>query len=234
MGSGAADPGGGVPATGVAGRTTAGAAGAVAGAAVGRAGCQAEQPAQIEATHRSIESGIASRVRVMPEPPLAAQSPGDRPPSDMTQVITRRGHGGAPVYAAAMAAHREDPGVGPIAGLLGIRRASMGEGRSTFALAVRPEHMNPHGSVHGGVVYTLVDFAMGAALTSLLEPGERCATLEVKINYLAPTLAGELRAEASVVSRSRRVAVMEARVYGEGEQLTALATGSFYVQTRTG
>lgn len=51
---------------------------------------------------------------------------------------------------------------------------------------------------------------------------------------LAPTLAGELRAEASVVSRSRRVAVMEARVYGEGEQLTALATGSFYVQTRTG
>jgi acyl-coenzyme A thioesterase PaaI-like protein len=39
--------------------------------------------------------------------------------------------------------------------------------------------------VHGGVVGTLVDFAMGGALTSLLGPGERCATLEVKINYLA-------------------------------------------------
>lgn len=140
----------------------------------------------------------------------------------------------APVYAAPVAAPREDPGTGPIAGLLGIRRTTMGGGRSTFALTVRPEHMNPHGVVHGGVVYTLVDFAMGGALTSLLEPGERCATLEVKINYLAPALSGELRAEASVVSRSRRVAVLEARVYGDGAQLTALATGSFYVRTRAG
>jgi acyl-CoA thioesterase len=129
---------------------------------------------------------------------------------------------------------REDPGVGPIAGLLGIRRTSMASGRSTFALTIRPEHMNPHGVVHGGVVYTLVDFAMGGALTSTLEPGERCATLEVKINYLAPALAGDLRAEACVVSRSRRVGVLEARVHGDGERLLALATGSFYIQRRNG
>ena len=137
-----------------------------------------------------------------------------------------------PVYAAAVGEPREDPGVGPIAALLGIRRASMGDGRSVFELTIRPEHMNPHGVVHGGVVYTLVDFAMGGALTSLLEPGEGCATLEVKINYLAPALAGDVRAEACVVSRSRRVAVMEARAYGEAQRLIALATGSFYIQTR--
>jgi acyl-CoA thioesterase len=123
-----------------------------------------------------------------------------------------------------------DPGVGPIAALLGIRRLTMAGGRSDFELIVRPEHMNPHGVVHGGVVYTLVDFAMGGALTSVLEVGERCATLEVKINYLAPVLSGNVRAEALVVSRSRRVAVMEARVYGDGRALLALATGSFYVQ----
>jgi acyl-coenzyme A thioesterase PaaI-like protein len=35
-------------------------------------------------------------------------------------------------------------------------------------------------------VYSLVDYAMGGALTSRLAPGERCATLEIKINYLAP------------------------------------------------
>jgi acyl-CoA thioesterase len=134
-------------------------------------------------------------------------------------------------YAAAVEAPRVDPGVGPIATLLGIRRASMEKGRSEFELTIRPEHMNPNGVVHGGVVYTLVDFAMGGALTSLLEPGERCATLEVKINYLAPALSGDIRAEACVVSRSRRVAVMEARVYGEAQRLLALATGSFYVQT---
>lgn len=125
-----------------------------------------------------------------------------------------------------------DPGVGPIAALLGIRRESMETGRSAFELTIRPEHLNPHGVVHGGLVYTLVDFAMGGALTSLLEPGERCATLEVKINYLGPALSGDLRAEACIVSRSRRVAVMEARVYGKARRLLALATGSFYVQSR--
>lgn len=107
----------------------------------------------------------------------------------------------------------------------------MADGRSTFELTVRPEHMNPHGIVHGGVVYTLVDFAMGGALTSVLEPGERCATVEVKINYLAPAVSGDLRAEACLVSRSRRLAVLEARVYAEA-RLLALATGSFYVQSR--
>jgi acyl-CoA thioesterase len=110
----------------------------------------------------------------------------------------------------------------------------MADGRSVFELAIRPDHMNPHGVVHGGVVYTLVDFAMGGALTSLLDLGERCATLEVKINYVAAAVSGDLRAEARVVSRSRRVAVMEARVYGEADQLIALATGSFYVQTAAG
>jgi acyl-CoA thioesterase len=108
----------------------------------------------------------------------------------------------------------------------------MAGGRSTFELTVRPEHLNPHGVVHGGIVYTLVDFAMGGALTSLLEPGERCATLEVKINYLAPAISGSLRAEACVVSRSPRIGVLEARVYGEASLLIALATGSFYIQSR--
>lgn len=107
----------------------------------------------------------------------------------------------------------------------------MSDGRSAFELTIRPEHMNPHGVVHGGVVYTLADFAMGGALTSVLEPGERCATLEVKINYLAPAVSGEIRAEACVVSRTRRVAVMEARVFGEAQRMIALATGSFYIQT---
>lgn len=91
--------------------------------------------------------------------------------------------------------------------------------------------MNPHGVVHGGVVYSLVDYAMGGALTSRLDPGERCATLEVKINYLAPISGGTLRAEARVVERTKRIGVLEARVHTDGGRLVALATGSFYIQS---
>ena len=125
---------------------------------------------------------------------------------------------------------RKDWGVGPLARLLGIRRKSMAKGRCCFTLRVRREHMNPHGVVHGGVVYSLVDYAMGGALTSRLEPGERCATLEVKINYLAPVSEGTLRAEARVVERTKRIGVLEGRVHDHRDQLVALATGSFYIQ----
>jgi acyl-CoA thioesterase len=131
----------------------------------------------------------------------------------------------------AGSADREDPGVGPFADLLGLRRATMEAGRCRFEATVRPEHMNPHGVVHGGVVYALVDYAMGGAATSSLGPGERCATLEIKINYLAPVSDGRIAAEAWVVARTARVAVLEARVRADGDRLVALATGSFYIQT---
>ncbi len=125
-----------------------------------------------------------------------------------------------------------DPGIGPLAALLGIRRRSVGDGRACFELTVTADQMNPYGVVHGGVIYTLVDYAMGGAMVSHLRPGERCATLEVKINYLAPVTAGEVSAEAVLVERTRRVGVLEARVHAGGQRLVALATGSFYITAR--
>ncbi len=133
--------------------------------------------------------------------------------------------------ARAGMATSEDPGVGPFADLLGLRRSTMEDGQCHFEVTVRPEHMNPHGVVHGGVVYTLVDYAMGGAVTSRLQPGERCATLEIKINYLAPVSEGRLAAAAWVVARTARIAVLEARVQAGVDRLVALATGSFYIQT---
>ena len=129
-----------------------------------------------------------------------------------------------------MTEERRDPGVGPFADLLGVHRASMADGRSRFELTLRPEHLNPHGVAHGAVAYTLIDYAMGGALTSRLQPGERCATLEIKINYLAAVSEGRLAAEAWVVERTARIGVLEAKVWADGDRLIALATGSFYIQ----
>ncbi len=120
------------------------------------------------------------------------------------------------------------PGPGAFVGLLGLRPVSMGDGQAVFALTVGPAHLNPYGVVHGGAIYALADTAMGGAVVSTLDPGQRCATLEVKINYLAAVGAGELRCRARVVGRTRRIALLEARVEA-GDRLIALATGSFYI-----
>lgn len=126
------------------------------------------------------------------------------------------------------------PAPGPLARLLGIEQEVLDHGRATFRLAVTSDHMNPYGIVHGGVVYSMVDYAMGAALTSELGRGERCATLEMKINYLASVSEGELRAEAHVVDRTKRIGVIEARVLANGKQLVAVATGTFYIKSARG
>ncbi len=127
-----------------------------------------------------------------------------------------------------------DPGVGPLAAVLGIRRVSMANGRATFALTVRDAHMNPHGVVHGGVVYTLVDYAMGGAVTSGLAAGETCATIEVQINYLAAATGGDIVAEAGVLGRAPRVAVLEARVRDDTGRLLAVATGTYVIHAAAG
>lgn len=129
---------------------------------------------------------------------------------------------------------RNHPAPGPLARLLGIEQETLAAGRASFRLVVTADHMNPYGIVHGGVLYSMVDYAMGAALTSELERGEQCATLEMKINYLAPVSGGELRAEAQVVNRTKRIGVIEARVFADGKRLVAVATGTFYIKTARG
>ncbi|HEY8492031.1 MAG TPA: PaaI family thioesterase, partial [Dehalococcoidia bacterium] len=87
----------------------------------------------------------------------------------------------------------------------------------------------PHGVLHGGVLFSAMDTAMGGALTSVLEAGERCATMEAKVNYLAPVVSDSLSVEAHVLHRGRRTAVLESRATAADGRLAALALGTFTV-----
>jgi uncharacterized protein (TIGR00369 family) len=53
----------------------------------------------------------------------------------------------------------------------------------------------------------------------------------VKIQYVRPVDQGSVRAEAHVVTRTRRIGVLEARVHGSEDRLVALATGTFFIQS---
>ena len=119
----------------------------------------------------------------------------------------------------------------PFAELLGIRAKSVGDGRARFELAVEAKHLNPNGTLHGGVVYSLADSAMGAALFGQLGPGEMCVTLEIKMQYLTVVRGGTLAVEAAVINKTKRIGVLEAKVFGEGDEMVALATGTFYIQS---
>jgi acyl-CoA thioesterase len=120
----------------------------------------------------------------------------------------------------------------PFAELLGFEVAERGDGTCRVVMDVDERHMNPHGLVHGAVLYALADTGMGGALSSVLDEGELCSTIEIKINYLRPWRSGTLRSDTRLVSRGRSTATLQSEVFdGENRQL-ALATGTFAILSR--
>jgi acyl-CoA thioesterase len=127
--------------------------------------------------------------------------------------------------------HARAPGasIGPLAEIMHITQDGAERGRARYRLQVTPELLNPHGVLHGGAVYTMVDYSMGGATMSVLPPGDICATIEIKINYLAGVRDGALTCETGVVKQGRRVVFLESRVHDDAGRLVATASGSFAV-----
>jgi len=89
------------------------------------------------------------------------------------------------------------------------------ENRRVVVTAVpRETHLNPAGTVHGGLAATMLDSCMGLAVQSTLDKGVGSTTLEFKISFLRPITpqTGAIRAEGVVISRGRRVGTAEGRV----------------------
>jgi acyl-CoA thioesterase len=104
------------------------------------------------------------------------------------------------------------------------------DGEAVAALDVSDRHLNPNGVVHGGVVFTLVDTAMGRATMSVLEEGRICASIEVAVRYLRPITGGRLVATASVLRAGRRIVHLEGRVTVDGDDRpVAVVQASFAV-----
>ena len=102
-------------------------------------------------------------------------------------------------------------------------------GRAIARVEVSADLLNPNGVVHGGVLFTMVDTAMGKATLSVLDAGQRCASVEVQLRFLRPIAAGHLTATASVIRSGRKIIHLEARIHdGEGT-LVATGTGTFVV-----
>ena len=104
------------------------------------------------------------------------------------------------------------------------------DGAAVAALDVNARPLNPNGVVHGGVVFTLVDTAMGRATMSVLDEGRICASIEVAVRYLRPINGGRLVATASVLRAGRRIVHLEGRVTVDGDDRpVAVVQASFAV-----
>jgi uncharacterized protein (TIGR00369 family) len=105
---------------------------------------------------------------------------------------------------------------------LGYDVAEAVSGRVVVAAEPTGAHLNPAGTVHGGLAATLLDSCMGLAIQSTLEKGFAQTTLEFKISLVRPITpeTGLVRAEGVVMSRGRRVGTAEGQLTdGKGRLL---------------
>ncbi len=114
----------------------------------------------------------------------------------------------------------------PVIDLVGISLAEVDAGRVVMTLTPAEYHYNPLGTMHGGILATLLDSVMGCAVHTTLPKGRGYTSLEIKVNYVraVTNASGELSAEGKIVHGGRRSAVAEARVVDAKGRLCATAS----------
>ena len=114
----------------------------------------------------------------------------------------------------------------PVAQLVGMRLVGAERGRTVFELDAGPQHANPMGTLHGGILCDVADAALGTAWVSTLEEDETFTTLELKINFTRPFWSGTLRAEGRVVNGGTTIGLTECDVTDAEGRLIAHATST--------
>lgn len=116
----------------------------------------------------------------------------------------------------------------PFGKLLGIELSHAGEGSFTMTLQPGEVHYNPMGCVHGGILSTLLDSVMSAAVHTALPAGRGYLTIEIKVNFLRPVLqaSGEITGEGKVVHLGGQIATAEGKITDAKGRLCATGTAT--------
>ncbi|MGG1517352.1 PaaI family thioesterase [Paenibacillus oryzisoli] len=113
-------------------------------------------------------------------------------------------------------------------GYLGCEFVHIQDGVVTIALEAKPHHLNPIGMVHGGVLSSLLDTAMGI-VTMTARPEEKVVTTNLNVHFVSPLYAGRLLVTAELVHQSRKMLTAQGRVTDSEGKLGTMGTGTFRV-----
>ena len=119
----------------------------------------------------------------------------------------------------------------PISALMRMTAVAAESGSVEFECDPDESHYNPIGTVHGGLVCTLLDSVIGCAVQTTLAAGNGYTSIDLNVSYLRAVSAdtGRLRAVGRVVKPGRRVTFAEGSVMDAHGRLVATATGSLLV-----
>jgi uncharacterized domain 1 len=109
---------------------------------------------------------------------------------------------------------------------MGIKVTYLGKGIAGLTMTPTPNFSTGGGRIHGGIIATMIDVAMGAAAATL---GRVYRTAELKLNYIAPAFETELLVvEGRIIHPGKTLAVIEATLLNGEGKLLAKGMGTFF------
>lgn len=119
----------------------------------------------------------------------------------------------------------------PVGSLIGVDTFVAEKGKVSCAFEPAEFHYNALGTVHGGVIATVIDIVMGSAVHSTLKAGQGFTTLTLELKYHRAVTAksGRLTATAEVITRGREIVTAEAKLLDKNDRLFANATSTLMI-----
>ena len=136
---------------------------------------------------------------------------------------------GGPMLERLRSVVRGEQTLAPVADLVGFRLTEIKDGHATVELQAGPQHANPLGTMHGGVLCDIADAAMGLAWASGLAAGETFTTVELKINYLLPVTGRKVSARSHFVRIGKTLSVARVDVFDDRKNLAAVALVTYMI-----
>jgi len=119
----------------------------------------------------------------------------------------------------------------PVGTLIGVDGFKAEKGKVAVGFDPAEFHYNALGTVHGGVIATVIDIVMGSAVHSTLKAGQGFTTLTLELKYHRAVTAksGRLTAIAEVITRGREIVTAEAKLVDKNNRLFASATSTLMI-----
>jgi uncharacterized protein (TIGR00369 family) len=114
--------------------------------------------------------------------------------------------------------------------LLSMKLMDMGIGYSVLEIDLTQKHLQPFGMVHGGVFSSIIDAAaFWAVYPGIEDPAAGMTTVDLKLNYLAPTASGKLIARGRQIKVGRTLGYAEVQVVNQDEKILAHGTSTVII-----
>ena len=136
----------------------------------------------------------------------------------MDEALARR------AFDLAIESHKPDFGTFFLARLLALDISYRDE-KCIIQFPVQDFLFNPQGSLHGGVLATIMDISMGHLIHHAY--GRGGATIEMKVQYLRPVKAGHAVCVGGFLKRGKNLAFLESRLEDATGALAAIATSTW-------